>query len=150
MDMNLVVAITKLENGTMLACRDTNVLKTKVDISFGHHGELIIITDPKAYKSLGIKPPEKSYQNSEFITLHKSDAENILSMLNQAIANLESGTRSDNDVEVFGERAISYERLIDRLDGSIIEDDAETQFSSWKEYGDSCREYTQRKDDENE
>lgn len=50
------------------------------------------------------------------IVLSEYDARNILHMLNDAISRLESGTRDDNDIEVFGEDAISYERLIDLID----------------------------------
>ncbi|MCM1230197.1 MAG: hypothetical protein NC489_08690 [Ruminococcus flavefaciens] len=57
---------------------------------------------------------------SDFIVLNRDDAENILDMLNSAIVRLESGTRQDNDVEVFGDKAISYERLIDELDHTVL------------------------------
>ena len=46
------------------------------------------------------------------IVLSEYDARNILHMLNGAIRRLESGTRDDNDIGVFGYGAISYERLI--------------------------------------
>lgn len=61
----------------------------------------------------------KSFDGSDFVVINKEDANNIISMLNEAIAKLESGNRPDNDNEVFGDRAISYERLIDALDGRI-------------------------------
>ena len=48
--------------------------------------------------------------------LSEYDARNILHMLDDAISILESDTRDDNDIEVFGDDAISYERLIDLLD----------------------------------
>ena len=51
------------------------------------------------------------------IRLSIEDANNILSMLNESIEKSSSGTRSDDDVEVFGvKRSLSYERLIDALD----------------------------------
>lgn len=61
----------------------------------------------------------KSFDSTDFVVINKVDANNIISMLNEAISKLESGNRPDNDVEVFGDRAISYERLIDALDGLI-------------------------------
>ncbi|MCM1531881.1 MAG: hypothetical protein NC114_06375 [Ruminococcus flavefaciens] len=57
---------------------------------------------------------------SDFIVLNRDDAENILDMLNSAIIRLESGNRQDNDIEVFGDKAISYERLIDELDHTVL------------------------------
>lgn len=57
------------------------------------------------------------------ITLTLEDANNILSMLNEAIEKLSSGTRSDDDVEVFGvERSLSYERLIDAIEEGDIDE----------------------------
>ena len=61
----------------------------------------------------------KSFDGTDFVVINKTDANNIISMLNEAISKLESGNRPDNDIEVFGDRAISYERLIDALDGRI-------------------------------
>lgn len=61
----------------------------------------------------------KSFDGSDFVVINRADANNILSMLNEAITKLESGNRPDNDIEVFGDRAISYERLIDALNGRI-------------------------------
>lgn len=58
--------------------------------------------------------------DKKYVVLDWADAKDILYMLNDAIARLESGTRSDNDVEVFGNTAISYERLIDQLDCSYL------------------------------
>ena len=50
------------------------------------------------------------------ITVSLEDANNILSMINEAIEKLSSGKRHDDDVEVFGvERSLSYERLIDAI-----------------------------------
>lgn len=58
--------------------------------------------------------------DKKYVVLDWADAKCILYMLNDAISRLESGARSDNDVEVFGETAISYERLIDQLDCSYL------------------------------
>lgn len=59
-------------------------------------------------------------QGSDFVVLRRDDAVAIVDMLNDAIRRLESGTRDDNDVEVFGDKAISYERLIDELDHTVL------------------------------
>lgn len=42
-------------------------------------------------------------------------------MIEEAIEFKKSGTRVDDDVEVFGERAISYERLLDYMDLVVYE-----------------------------
>ena len=55
------------------------------------------------------------FQNTSFIAVDKPDIDNIIEMLNDAIDWKKSGTREDEDVEVFGERAISYERLFDYM-----------------------------------
>lgn len=53
---------------------------------------------------------------SEFITLSREDAENLYSMIFEAVERLYHGDKSDDVVAVFGpERSISYERLIDKL-----------------------------------
>lgn len=62
---------------------------------------------------------ETAFENCPFITIPKKDAQNIIDMLNYAIIKLESGERRDNDREVFGDKAISYERLIDRVNSLI-------------------------------
>ena len=55
------------------------------------------------------------FQNTSFIAVDKPDIDNIIEMLNDSIDFRKSGTREDEDVEVFGERAISYERLFDYM-----------------------------------
>lgn len=52
----------------------------------------------------------------ELITIDRVDAENILSMLDEAIKRLNGELDTDADIKVFGDRAISYERLIDKLE----------------------------------
>ena len=70
---------------------------------------------PSMYKDHSVVP----FKDCDFICMDREDAENILEMLNSAIIRLESGTRQDNDMEVFGPKAISYERLIDALGCTI-------------------------------
>ena len=70
---------------------------------------------PSMYKDHSVVP----FKGCSFICIDREDAENILEMLNSAIVRLESGTRQDNDMEVFGLKAISYERLIDALGHTI-------------------------------
>ena len=85
----------------------------KIEGSMGYdsHGRMIFRSSNEIDNKI------KPFDDIGFITIDKTDAENILSMLNDAIIRLESGKRQDNDVEVFGDRAISYERLCDYLDG---------------------------------
>lgn len=52
----------------------------------------------------------------ELITLNREDAENVLSMLDEAIERLNGCRELDDAINVFGDRAISYERLIDILE----------------------------------
>lgn len=52
----------------------------------------------------------------ELITINREDAENILSMLDEAIERLNGCRELDDAINVFGDRAISYERLIDKLE----------------------------------
>lgn len=66
--------------------------------------------DPKPF---GIE--EKGFNNVDFITINKEDAQNLYDMLCEAIDRLKSGTREDDDNEVFGEKAISFEKLADYL-----------------------------------
>lgn len=77
------------------------------------HGRLIFRSKDESDIAKDMKP----FGDVEFVTVNRVDAENILAMLNEAILRLESGEREDNDIEVFGDKAISYERLIDYLDG---------------------------------
>lgn len=110
----------------------------------GAHGELIIISDPDVILNIVvISDATNSYENIPFITLSKNDAKNILDMLNEAICRLESGKRTDNDVEVFGDKAISYERLIDILDGIIYHKTTDTILKGkykWKSYNGIVKE----------
>ena len=75
--------------------------------------------DIGSYIGINVDNSNCPFKDTGFIVIDKIDAENIFSMLNEAIARLESGTRQDNDVEVFGDRAISYERLYDYLGKTI-------------------------------
>ena len=55
-----------------------------------------------------------AYMDSPVIVLENVDAENIMSMLNDAVSRL-----GVDDVEAFGDRAISIGRLADHLDGFL-------------------------------
>lgn len=52
----------------------------------------------------------------ELITIAREDAENILWMLDEAIRRLHGCIETDADIKVFGDKSISYERLIDKLE----------------------------------
>ena len=101
-----------------LACEDVQY----TDIT--HQGELMIICKPKSVNKLKKESIEKAYTNQNpdsYICLERKDAENIISMLNEAIDVINKGKDcgTNDDMEAFGDRAISYERLIDRLDGLL-------------------------------
>lgn len=91
---------------------------TNVSIGYDTLGRMVCRTIGPVKNRDAVKHP---FENCDFIALSKEDAENILDMLNSAISRLESGTRNDNDNEVFGDKAISYERLIDALDHTIYD-----------------------------
>ena len=87
----------------------------KFEVAFDTQHRLVARTkEPVEYpiQSLMNTTP---FQNTSFITVDKPDIDNIIDMLNDAIDFKKSGTREDEDVEVFGERAISYERLFDYM-----------------------------------
>lgn len=97
-------------------------IEERVDYGYDTCGRLVIRGINKDEKR-SIYHDHKTipFNKCDFITINREDAENILSMLNESICLLESGVRDDNDIEVFGDRAISYERLIDALGGTIWE-----------------------------
>lgn len=90
-----------------------------VDYGFDTRGRIVMRTLSSHRPSMAEDSSQKFFEDCDFIALDRQDAENILDMLNEAITKLESGTRQDNDVEVFGKKAISYERLIDALNRTI-------------------------------
>lgn len=91
-----------------------------IDMSMGYDckGRMVCRSVKPVVKSI-IEGGFSPFADCDFISLNREDAENILWMLNYAISKLESGNRTDNDVEVFGDKAISYERLIDALDYTV-------------------------------
>ena len=52
-----------------------------------------------------------------FITIDKQDAQNLYDMLTWAMEQIKPGDQEYKDIDVFGDRAISYERLYDYLHG---------------------------------
>lgn len=87
----------------------------KFDIAFDNRYRLVARSkDPIELPINGLFNTEP-FQHIDYITINKTDVDNIISMLNEAIDKLKSGTRKDDDVEVFGDRAISYERLFDYM-----------------------------------
>lgn len=52
-----------------------------------------------------------------FITIDKQDAQNLYDMLTWAMEQIKPGNQEYKDIDVFGDRAISYERLYDYLHG---------------------------------
>ena len=85
------------------------------DLTFDMQHRLVARTkEPVEYpiKSLFNTLP---FQHTSFITIEKPDVDNIIDMLNESIDLRKSGTREDEDVEVFGDRAIGYERLFDMM-----------------------------------
>lgn len=93
---------------------------TQIDVTCSHDGKVVVTAGPlttKKLKSFNLHG-SSAYENVDFILLSKEDAQNIIDMLNEAILKLEDDDHKD-DIGVFGEKAISYERLIDRLDGLL-------------------------------
>lgn len=93
----------------------------KLDITFDTKHRLVIRSkEPVDYpvpQLFNLNP----FQNVDFISIDKVDADNLIDMIEEAIEFKKSGTRVDDDVEVFGERAISYERLLDYMDLIVYE-----------------------------
>lgn len=106
-------------------------LLDEFEIGVNSHGRLYLVDRSRiGYKFIG-KFADKNHLSpvvrekianagSCYVVLNREDAVAIVDMLNDAIRRLESGTRSDNDVEVFGDKAISYERLIDEVDHTLL------------------------------
>lgn len=90
-----------------------------MEVGIDTHGRIVSRCKDRTFPGVYVDHEMHPFEGCNFIALDKEDAQNILDMLNEAITRLESGTRSDNDVEVFGDKAISYERLIDALDLTI-------------------------------
>lgn len=91
----------------------------KVKVTADGNRRVIFYTEPDiATDEMLIGLGGIAFNNSDIISMNRKDAENILDMLNEAIDRL--GRRTENDDnDVFGDRAISYERLIDALEGLI-------------------------------
>ena len=95
------------------------------EIDLTHNGEVMAISDPMNPKDMvesGAKEND-AYSTArdmhdKYICLSYDDAQNIADMLNEAIEKLGPKDESfGDDIAVFGEKAISYERLVDRLNG---------------------------------
>lgn len=95
------------------------------EVDLTHNGEVMAITYPMIPAEMvdaGIKEYD-AYRTArdihdKYICISYDDAQNIADMLNEAIEKLGPKDKSfGDDIAVFGEKAISYERLIDRLNG---------------------------------
>ena len=77
------------------------------------HGRVILYSEPQMVNEFGItvNGNNGAYKDCPFVTLDKEDASAVVDICNSFLP--ESG----DDVEAFGDKAISYERLIDRVDG---------------------------------
>lgn len=106
-------------------------LLDEFEIGINSHGRLYLVDrDNIGYKFIdkfanknhlpSVVREKIANAGSHYVVLNREDAVAIIDMLNDAIRRLESGTRSDNDVEVFGDKAISYERLIDEVDHTLL------------------------------
>ena len=96
------------------------------EIDITHHGEIMAISNPlDPEKMVDAGYGEHDAYNTakadtmKYVCISYEDATNIIDMLNQAINTLDINPEKgiDDDIRVFGDKAISYERLIDRLDG---------------------------------
>lgn len=99
----------------------------------GSHGEVILYTDPvprDVYdmpeintitraldRVVGFQSENSAFAGSPYVMISKDTARGVIDCCNLAIRKLRSGTREDDDVEVFGDLALHYERLIDAVDG---------------------------------
>ena len=102
------------------------IFSSKVrEIDLTHNGEVMAISDPMNPKDMvesGAKEND-AYSTArdmhdKYICISYDDAQNIADMLNEAIEKLGPKDESfGDDIAVFGEKAISYERLVDRLNG---------------------------------
>lgn len=95
------------------------------EVDLTHNGEVMVISDPMNPKDMvesGAKEND-AYSTArdmhdKYICISYEDAQNIVDMLNDAINRLCPEHITDrDDISVFGEKAISYERLVDRLNG---------------------------------
>lgn len=95
------------------------------EVDLTHNGEVMAITYPMIPTEMvdaGIKEYD-AYRTAKdmhdkYICISYDDAQNIADMLNEAIEKLGPKDESfGDDIAVFGEKAISYERLVDRLNG---------------------------------
>ena len=95
------------------------------EVDLTHSGEVMAITYPMKPAEMvdaGIKEGD-AYRTAremhdKYICISYGDAQNIVDMLNDTINRLCPEHITDrDDISVFGEKAISYERLVDRLDG---------------------------------
>jgi len=101
--------------------------------TMGQHGEVIFWSDPvpgdiidmpevnaivySLNKILGKQSVNSAFAGCPYVMISKETAQGVIDCCNLAISKLESGAREDNDVEVFGDLALHYERLIDAVDG---------------------------------
>lgn len=95
------------------------------EVDLTHSGEVMAITYPMKPAEMvdaGIKEYD-AYRTAremhdKYICISYEDAQNIVDMLNDAINRLCPEHITDrDDISVFGGKAISYERLVDRLNG---------------------------------
>ena len=97
-------------------------------IDYTHHGELVAITEPLDVatienefegKNLGENCAYYNARNGKFpyICLGYADAVACVNMMNSAIQKLVPNAETDADIAAFGDEALSYERLIDRING---------------------------------
>lgn len=95
------------------------------EVDLTHNGEVMAITYPMIPTEMvdaGIKEYD-AYRTAreihdKYICISYDDAMNIVDMLNEAIEKLGPKDESfGDDIAIFGEKAISYDRLVDRLNG---------------------------------
>ena len=97
----------------------------QIDIT--HQGEVVVVSHPIAvlqlekngYDENDAYKSAKDNADCQYVCLTYEDAANIVDMLNQVINKLDTNPEVGawDDIRVFGDKAISYERLVDRLDG---------------------------------
>ena len=78
-----------------------------------NHGRFIF-RSVEPIKDRELKIP---FENMSFITIDRQDAQNLYDMITWAMEQIKPGNHEYKDIDVFGPRAISYERLYDYLNG---------------------------------
>lgn len=90
---------------------DKEINHSNFKMTIGAHREVILYSEQEQVPEDFI---DEAYKDCDFVTISKDDAKNICSMIKDTLTK-----EGKSDIEVFGDKAISFERLYDRIDGLI-------------------------------